>query len=516
LNPDARRSFFWPALLLICALAAAQAAWLRAAHDLSIDEPFTANAVALGWTQLTGVFADDNVPLHYVLLKAWTAVVGDSAFALRGLSVLAFTLAVLVTGLAGRAAGGSGAGLLASLLVATSTSVGLLHAATARAYALLGLIAALGVWIGVLLVDAHARGTPGSAAAASPHAGHRLWLAASLAGVTALGLFAHPLFLFFAVALATAAAAASDRHRALALAAPAAGVLVYLVSWWPVLAQTLRLPATSWMARPALVDLQNVFGLSWTSRNGFVLLGCALTLLFMSGRRSLDVLRSRPFIFCALAASLGLLLPFAASWIRPVYHPLRTPVLVLPALSVAFSLVLARFSRPGLTALIVALFVLGSVQFSMTTARAADPNPARASLAEVLRRARCGDVVVPAGQAFSEVRYFMRRLGAPACLRTIPVPAEIAAHPGWLDEPSVVARPETIDREADALVATLQPGQRLWVLGRTKGVGHRVLAVLAAALDRRGLGEERLALSGSFFDSVRVYTAPASRREPGQ
>ena len=250
---------------------------------------------------------------------------------------------------------------------------------------------------------------------------------------------------------------------------------------------------------------------SWTSRNGFMLLGCAVTLIVLAGRRGLASWCDRPLVFCALVAALGLLLPFAASWIRPVYHPLRTPALVLPALSAAFALVLARLSRPPLTALFIVLFAAGSVQYTVATARAHDPNPTSDSLGQVLARARCGDVIVPTGYAFSEIVYFRRRLHAPACIGTVALPAEIATHPGWLDVRAVLARRDALDREVAALASSVRPGQRAWVFGRVKGVGHEVTDAVAAGLDRRMSREGELSLAGSFFDSVRVYvTRPAT------
>jgi mannosyltransferase len=494
------RPWFWPLLLLLCAFAAVQSLWMRHALGLSIDEPFTANAIALGWPRLFEVFPHDNVPLYYVLLKAWTRLAGDSAFALRSFSAAAFTLAVLVTGLSGRAAGGSGAGLLAALFVATSTGVGLLHAATGRAYALVGLIAALAVWTGLRTIAGGASRV-------------RLSLdAVALCAIVVTGLFTHPMFLPFSAAIVLAAFAGGVRSGARALLAVAGAVAIYAAAWWPVLDQTLHLPATSWMVRPGLIDLQNVPLFLWTSRNGFMLVGCTLTLLFVAGRTMFDLVRRPAFVFVALVAAFGLLIPFTASFVRPIYHSVRTTALVLPALSLVFGLVLARFSKPALTAVIAFLFVASSVQYSTTVARSGDPNPTEASLAAVLGQARCGDVIVAAGLSYSEITYFGNRLHAPSCLRVVPIPAEVAAHPGWLDEPSVLGRADGLNREATALVATLVPGQRAFVFGRSKGIGARVCRNVRAVLDAGCPLLQTLELGGSFFDTVWVYGARAQPR----
>src|SRR5262249_23290210 len=63
-------------------------------HDLAIDEPFTALAIAQP-SALGATLIHDNVPLYYVLLLGWTRLFGQSAFALRALSMAAFAGAIL-------------------------------------------------------------------------------------------------------------------------------------------------------------------------------------------------------------------------------------------------------------------------------------------------------------------------------------------------------------------------------------------------------------------------------------
>ena len=88
--------------------------------------------------------ADLTPPLWYTLQKAWL-VFGESEFALRTPAALAGVLAVPVMFAVGRLTSGYRAGLLASLLLATS-GVHLYYSQEARAYSLLFLSAAIALW----------------------------------------------------------------------------------------------------------------------------------------------------------------------------------------------------------------------------------------------------------------------------------------------------------------------------------------------------------------------------------
>ena len=76
-------------ILLIAGGAVTLAALGRLHHDLAIDEPFTALALAHPGSLGTTLVHDDT-PLFYGLLLAWTRVFGASPFALRALSLAAF------------------------------------------------------------------------------------------------------------------------------------------------------------------------------------------------------------------------------------------------------------------------------------------------------------------------------------------------------------------------------------------------------------------------------------------
>lgn len=86
---------------------------------------------------------DSNPPLYYAVAWVWTRLFGDSEAGLRSLSVVAGVLTVPVTYAAARALAGRRVGLVAALLIAVSP-VMVWYSQEARAYALLGLLSALG------------------------------------------------------------------------------------------------------------------------------------------------------------------------------------------------------------------------------------------------------------------------------------------------------------------------------------------------------------------------------------
>jgi 4-amino-4-deoxy-L-arabinose transferase-like glycosyltransferase len=90
-------------------------------ENFNWDEGYTFWIVRLPFTEMIDTTARDvHPPLHYMLLRASRALIGDGEFALRFPSVLLGTLGVALAYGLGRAVGGHGAGLLAMLLLAVS------------------------------------------------------------------------------------------------------------------------------------------------------------------------------------------------------------------------------------------------------------------------------------------------------------------------------------------------------------------------------------------------------------
>lgn len=95
---------------------------------------------------------DIHPPLYYLLLKAWTALTGESEFALRAFSALCGVLSVACAYALGAALFARGVGMVAAFLSALNT-FSLYYSQEARMYALMALIAALAMLCFVKWLD---------------------------------------------------------------------------------------------------------------------------------------------------------------------------------------------------------------------------------------------------------------------------------------------------------------------------------------------------------------------------
>jgi hypothetical protein len=366
-------------------------------------------------------------------------------------------------------------------------------AATARPYALLGVLGAAAV-----------AGHLAAGQVVDSERKPRVWLLLpTLAAVHLAGLFTQPLYAFFAGACAVASLGLLPGRRGVMLAAvPCAAVALYLASWWPMLSATFLLPTTSWMTKPGATDLIAGYLALWGWRNGWVLAGVILALLLVR-RGALKEVSSPAWRFCLVVSVLVMAGTFGASLIaKPVYSAASTPIVILPALSVAIAVTLVRLGSPPL-ALAVSILLFASAAAYATEGWRPDPAPSAASVAAVAREVRCGDRVVAAGVSFAPVTWYARKTDFPACVPIEAFPAEMRAHPGWFDAASPASRRVELLGEAAAVVASLGPDGRVWVFAADRGAGSDATSLLD---DVGGLTlERRLPLAGTYFDHVRVY-----------
>src|SRR6185295_20406591 len=122
--------------------------------ELTTDEAFSWRMTTHAPADIVARTATDvHPPLYYLVLDGWTALVGDSPAALRGLSVLfglaavglAYLLYVEVDRYAGASRGRAG-GLAAALLVALHADQ-VEHSRHVRMYGLGVMLAALTAWL---------------------------------------------------------------------------------------------------------------------------------------------------------------------------------------------------------------------------------------------------------------------------------------------------------------------------------------------------------------------------------
>lgn len=487
--------WFWGALLLVAALGIVQAS-LRLGNSLNVDEPFTANLIRLPLPEMFAAFRQDNAsPPYYLLLKLWAAIFGELEVALRSLSVLLFGATIVTVGAVARRAAGPLAGVVAATLLATSSNLGLVHAGTARQYALLCLEAALAVALCFALL----RATPGPSNC-------RLWLLLLLLDV--VGSLTHATFVFVMGASVVAALLVSRRLFLAMLGVSTVAGLIYLALWGPTLLATLPLPITSWMRPPQPIDLYYGIRTLWGWKRGLLLAAYLALLLALRFRQLPGLLKSPPYLFGLIFMATALLAPYIVSQIKPVYNPDRTPVLALPIVCALSGMLIGRLGVRALTLGFIAVIVVASLQFEVKAALQPDPIPARQSMAYLTSMLRCGDTLVLGGLTVSEVEYYLRRFGAPECIARVTFPADTARHPGWIDVTGLDARRAELAREAEATVAQIsrRPGARVWLFTGTD-YGQEPTPIIQQELDRKLTYQTTFDLIGSFFKWIRVYSA---------
>ncbi|HUO08919.1 MAG TPA: glycosyltransferase family 39 protein [Phycisphaerae bacterium] len=133
------------AFLARCLLAARTDLWLdEACSDLFITDP-------RGILQALRI--DVHPPLYFLILKAWTSLLGDSPLAVRFPSILAGTASVAATVLFARRLGAVPRTLLWTAALVTVVPMQVAHSSEARAYPFLYLFVTLALWSWVNAVE---------------------------------------------------------------------------------------------------------------------------------------------------------------------------------------------------------------------------------------------------------------------------------------------------------------------------------------------------------------------------
>jgi hypothetical protein len=324
-----------------------------------------------------------------------------------------------------------------------------------------------------------------------------------------LGLFTHPIFLFFSLASAGAGAAYRTRRRLLAVT-PLAAVGIYAAAWGVWLARTVALPTTSWMPEPAWAGV--VSGLMfWGDHATPILVVTVVVLLAVRGAGAIRP-HAVPIAFLLALAALVITGTIGVSMVHPVYLASRTPVLVLPAVAVVGGVLVAEPAPLLVTWAAAGLVVVSALRFTVRSAERPDPYPTRASLAAVAPRMRCGDTIVAAGLAYAPIVYYASKAGVPSCVTVRAFPGEVSGHPGWVDLPA--SGRSALESEAELTASSAEGPGTLWTFVQARGVGAEAGAALVDALSRVRSTPESIAASGSFFDRVVVF-AP-SRSAPAR
>jgi 4-amino-4-deoxy-L-arabinose transferase-like glycosyltransferase len=314
---------------------------------------------------LEGARGDIHPPGYYLLLYYWRALVGQSEFALRALSVVAGLILVLFTYLLGRRLFGAVTGLTAALLGAVSPFA-IYYSQEARMYALLAALSAAST---CLLVRVIAGRQQLSGSPQTPSS-QRFSLGAGVGYVvvSAGGLYTHyafPFVLFahngiFGLWWLAVARKSSYRWRWLALWAVMQGavVLPYL-PWLRTALASVRGWASAGSALelgPALLDTLRVLTVGLTlpaEEAGVVLVGAGLLLPLglWPARSSRNRLSNVKRVHWLGVASLGiyLLLPIALIFALDLFKPawLKFMLVVAPSFHVILARGICRVQIPG-------------------------------------------------------------------------------------------------------------------------------------------------------------------------
>jgi hypothetical protein len=322
-----------------------------------------------------------------------------------------------------------------------------------------------------------------------------------------LGLFTHPIFVFFSLSSAAAGGVLGER-RAVLIGAPLAAIAVYAGAWGTVFTQTAVLPATSWMPRPTAIDAVRGL-LFWGDHATPIVAALLLVLLAVRGGRSLREHASW-IAWLGLLVVLVLAGTLAVSMVRPVYLASRTPVLILPAAAVALGVALADLAPVLVACAVLALVAVSAVRYASRSAARPDPYPTRASLGAVAPRMRCGDVIVAAGLSYAPLLYYASMAGVPSCVTIRPFPDDVGEHPGWLD-PSR-SRRSAFAQDAERLASSVGQNGTVWTFVARRGVGTDAGTALIAAISRTRSVRESVTLPGSFFDEVIAFSQTSPRQ----
>lgn len=245
---------YW--LLPIVALGAILRFYHLGAESLWMDEAFSWLWAHQSHGQIWGEVArwETNPPLYYSIQRLWFAF-GDGEAALRSFSAAAGILTITAVFLVGRTVGGTGAGLIAALFLATSASH-LAYSQEARVYALLMLATTIATW--GLLVFLKSHGGLATVPGPSDRRHRRLGLVAYATGTT-LALYGHNTAVFLLL-LANGVAlcwwlrrAHRDRQFAIEWLTANLVPLVLWLWWLPIVAmQTRTAVNVAWISQPSL------------------------------------------------------------------------------------------------------------------------------------------------------------------------------------------------------------------------------------------------------------------------
>jgi Dolichyl-phosphate-mannose-protein mannosyltransferase len=396
----------------------------------SSDEVWSLHAVGGSQARMLAILrADIHPPLYYELLFVWTRIFGSSELAVRALSLSFLLLGVWALYRWASRILGPQAGVIAASIYFTSP-LAIMASRLGRMYTLLSLVSILSTYLyWTVFVE-----------------GQRSWRNwVPLVLVNALGSFTH-IWFFFLLFAESLHLLIFVRQRWLMFALTMGGSLVpYAIFWFPNLLRQLRKSqeALAWMTAPGFKDVADTFIL-YTAP----LLLLAPFLVWAAVRQRHRPPRWTGGIAFMLAAALAV--PFAISFVKPVFYP-RFTVIGLHLFAVAVAACAPRL-RTWQLPVLLSIFA-GAISVSYAAHTKCD---ARWGAEFLARQAVPGDTAIFSSLSRLPVDHYLARSRMAAGVSETSFPAEIDSHPGYEGNLTDPARMRKLEAEADALVARLR------------------------------------------------------------
>lgn len=472
----------WQPLLFIGAPLAVLAVGLalRIYHlgefSVWIDEANTVRLARMGITDMIDALSlDSSPPLYYLLLRFWIFLFGESAIAVRVLSVLFSGALIGYVFIVGRRFFSYRTGLVAAILMAVAPAQ-ILHAQQCRMYTLLPLFA-----LGAFHCLKNASDT-----------GSRTWLAGWIACMIG-AIYTHNYGWFlFPACLWILWFNGELRQRPTIWILAAAIIGVAYLPWSPIFWRQLHISAQNSWYKPIWDTLgphgnffytldsfsggRQSLSFTWAKPDPFVVLrlvlfvAAAMWAIFTVFRNDGDSRIKKNtgdllvFFMIPLVTTLIISMIFS-----PVYRYGRSDQLVFSAFILLTALGVTAFRKPAVIfALTTFLTLFSLANYPPATADAsmrADIDTSEA----VLNLARPGDVVLSTSLTIGPLVYYARQTNVR--LPMITFPRDDINHPAIQDKAAWLRKPGALESEAgaamnDACRATKPGGRLLVILGR--------------------------------------------------
>lgn len=412
-----RTQLFWFTILLIALLALG----LRLHHlgDQSLWRDEIAS-VAFARLPLSRIWSawmvhETNPPLYYTLLHVWIRLFGEGEFAVRSLSALIGTAAVVCAGILGRKLKSERAGEIAALLTALS-ALQVYYSQEARGY----MLAATATLLSLIAVAELMSRLVGASKPRGRFAEYGPWFLYIIATTTALYVHTTMAFLplITSVCMAWLWMARGGRDVRFAGLWIGANLLcVLLWSWWGwITLQQLAgpNPNITWMAFPTggiiWRTAEHLYGLRRTGLS-LMTLSAAMVLLLGSAAVVGTIRMRHPAKW--LLASVALAVPLALlaiSLYRPVFME-RTVFWAQSAFLVLAAAGLSDIPRRAVRCVLIAIVVTGLLADTIDSQRVVVKQPWREAVTEIKHGWRNGDVVLVSSAAAGVfIEHYCRQL----------------------------------------------------------------------------------------------------------